>query len=453
MARNDGVDRTVARNRDLKKSSDIKGAQTHNERQRETYSNPDIVPELTPFNVHFKEPTRSYEDMFAELEQKKVISTWGQKPDSTRFCELVFDVNSAYFFNHGGYEFAKRFYADAYDAAVKIIGGEEYILSAVMHADERNRAMSEALGRDVYHYHMHVVYIPVVEKQILWSKRCKNESLRGTVKETVMQVSRSKKWESRQAVDENGAPMVTSTGKKILKKSYSVLQDDFYEHMVAAGYTDIQRGERGSTEEHLSVTQFKLEQEAQRLEAVTAQKQEALDNLDEEERQKKEELAMINRLTTAAQTELDRLTPTVKGAEAFVKNNISSLEDLLPEAGSMERAKTYREEKALPLVRKLKGLLLSMYRTVIDLRQKLDDMKRTIRSTTRDRDFYKKHYEEEHARNSELQEAAEDLGRVRRALGQEQIDSVISMERERDAAMEAERLRIQSRKRHERDAR
>ena len=455
MARNDGVDRTVARNRDLKKSSDIKGAQTHNERQRESYSNPDIVPERTPFNVHFKEPTGSYEDMFAELEQKKVISTWGQKPDSTKFCELVFDVNSAYFFNHGGYEFAKRFYADAYDAAVKIIGGEEYILSAVMHADERNRAMSEALGRDVYHYHMHVVYIPVVEKQILWSKRCKDESLRGTVKETVMQVSRSKKWESRQAVDENGEPMVTSTGKKILKKSYSILQDDFYEHMVVAGYMDIQRGERGSTEEHLSVTQFKLEQETQRLKAATAAKQEALDALDRlstEELLKKDDLEMIDRQTEAAQKKLDELVPTVRGAEDFVSRHVSFLEDL-PEAGPLERAKSYREEKALPLIRKLKKTLLSLYRSVIDLRKKLDNLQRTLRSTARDRDFYKKHYEEEHARNGELQEAAEDLGRVRRALGQEQIDSVISIERERDAAIEAERQRARSRKRHERDAR
>ena len=43
---------------------------------------------------------------------------------------------------------------------------EQYVLSAVMHADERNRAMSDALGQDVSHYHLHVVYIPVVEKQI-----------------------------------------------------------------------------------------------------------------------------------------------------------------------------------------------------------------------------------------------------------------------------------------------
>ena len=45
------------------------------------------------------------------------------------------------------------------------MGGEQYILSAVMHADEINRAMTEALGREVYHYHLHVVYVSVVEKQ------------------------------------------------------------------------------------------------------------------------------------------------------------------------------------------------------------------------------------------------------------------------------------------------
>ena len=72
---------------------------------------------------------------------------------------------------------------DAYKAAVQIVGGEQYILSAVMHADEINRAMTEALGREVYHYHLHVVYVPVVEKQILWSKRCKDKALVGTVKE------------------------------------------------------------------------------------------------------------------------------------------------------------------------------------------------------------------------------------------------------------------------------
>ena len=264
MPRNDGKNYTVARNRDLC-DNDIRSAQGHNERQNETYSNEDIVPERTPFNVHFKQPTAGYGEMFDQMEQAGTISTRGLKADATHFCEMVLDVNSAYFFNHGGYAFAKQFYADAYKAATEIIGGEQYILSAVMHADERNRAMSDALGQDVYHYHMHIVYVPVVEKQILWSKRCKDPALRGTVKETIMQVSRSKKWASQPSLDANGQPLLSKNGKPILRPSYSVLQDQFYDHMRAAGYDDIERGQRGSTEEHLTVTQFKVQQEQQRL--------------------------------------------------------------------------------------------------------------------------------------------------------------------------------------------
>ena len=271
MARNDGIHRTVARNQDLETPADVAKVQEHNEREKDSYSNQDIVPERTSLNIHFKAPADDYVKMFEQMEQDGVISTRGLKPDAVKYGELIFDVNSAYFYNHGGYEFAKQFYADAYKAAVEIVGGEQYILSAVMHADERNWAMSEALGEDVYHYHLHVVYIPVVEKQILWSKRCKDESLRGTVKETITQVSRSKKWESKPVLDKDGNPMLNAKGKKILKSSYSVLQDDFFHFMRNAGYTDVERGERGSTEEHLTVTQFKVAQEKQRLETMTAQ--------------------------------------------------------------------------------------------------------------------------------------------------------------------------------------
>ena len=303
MARNDGIDRTVARNQDLETPEDVAKIQEHNEREKDSYSNQDIVPERTTLNVHFKAPTDDYVKMFEQMEQDGVISTRGLKPDAIKYGELVFDVNSAYFYNHGGYEFAKQFYADAYKAAVEIVGGEQYILSAVMHADERNRAMSEALGEDVYHYHLHVVYIPVVEKQILWSKRCKDESLRGTVKETITQVSRSKKWESKPVLDENGNPMLNAKGKKILKSSYSVLQDDLFHFMRAAGYTDVERGERGSTEEHLTVTQFKVQAEQQRLEAVTGQVAQAEQSLEDAkaatEKQKKK-LEALKKETQAA---------------------------------------------------------------------------------------------------------------------------------------------------------
>ena len=130
MARGDGIHRTTARNARMK-DADIGNAQAHNEREKSSYVNQDIVPERTPYNIHFKTPTAGYKEMFEQMRSDGVISTRGLKADAEKFGELIFDVNSAYFFNHGGYDFAKQFYADAYKAAIKIVGGE--------HAPRRSR--------------------------------------------------------------------------------------------------------------------------------------------------------------------------------------------------------------------------------------------------------------------------------------------------------------------------
>ena len=331
MARNDGVDRTSVRNLDVSDKA-VGNTQQHNEREKDSYRNPDIIPQRTAWNIHFKKPTASYTDLFAQLEAAGTISTRGLKPDATHYCELIFDVNSAYFDNHGGYEFAKQFYEDAYKAAVQIVGGEQYILSAVMHADEINRAMTEALGREVYHYHLHVVYVPVVEKQIFWSKRCKDKALIGTVKETVMQVSRSKKWASKPLLDESGKPVLQKNGKPVLKKSYSVLQDNFFNFMRAAGYTDIERGERGSTEEHLTVTQFKVQREQERLGSLSAQidqKEQHLTQTSKALSKKEKELAIVQKKTVITKDALIHAQDVESLGKRTLLGNYSLTEDEL----------------------------------------------------------------------------------------------------------------------------
>ena len=291
---------------------------------KDSYTNPDNVPERAALNIHFKKPSGNYAEMFTQMEASKVISTRGLKDDANLYGELVFDVNSAYFDNHGGYDFAKQFYTDAYRSAIEIVGGEQFILSAVMHADERNRAMSEALGRDVYHYHLHVVYIPVVEKQILWSKRCKDKFLVGTVKETIAQVSSSKKWKSLPAVDEQGRPILQKNGKPVLRKSYSVLQDDFFNAMRAAGYTDVERGERGSTEEHLTVAQFKTEREQERLAALEHQVEKK-----EKVLQKVEQKIVVQKGTAATFTQIDGMgRKTLLGKVEFSQQEAEDLKQL-----------------------------------------------------------------------------------------------------------------------------
>jgi archaellum component FlaC len=261
--------RTVVRNQPYKRES-IGIRERHNERKNTSYSNPDVVPAMSHLNVHFRQCEITYNQILDQMLESGAVSNRGLKPDAKVFGELVFDVNTAYFAERGGYDYAKRFFQEAFHFAEKELGAN-YILSAVMHADERNRSLSEELGRDVYHYHLHVVYIPVVNKEVKWSKRCKDKSLVGTTKEVIHQISHSKKWTFVPVLDEHGQPVLRKDGKPKLIPSYSLLQDKFFEHMSAAGFKDFERGERGSTAEHLTVLDYKIQQDKAWLEQIENQ--------------------------------------------------------------------------------------------------------------------------------------------------------------------------------------
>ena len=151
----------------------------HNERKNESYHNGDIVPERASLNIHFRQnlspagTPETYEQTFNRLLENGTIVKRGIKPDAKVFDELIFDVNSAYFEERGGYEYAKIFFEEAYRLAVKAVGGEQFVLSAVLHADERNTALSDEHERDIFHYHLHVVYVPVMEKEVYYRKDVK----------------------------------------------------------------------------------------------------------------------------------------------------------------------------------------------------------------------------------------------------------------------------------------
>lgn len=245
--------------------STIGKCERHNERKNESYANMNVDTARCDMNVHFKGcGALTYNEQLNKLIAEKKVCMRGLKTDAKVFDEMIFDVNTDYFETHGGYEYAKEFYEEAYRFAVNLYG-EQNIISAVMHADELNVALTEQYGKPVYHYHMHLVALPVVEKQILWTKRCKDKSLVGTVKETVNQISHSKKWKSAQAVDENGNVLFNEKGKPVLIPSYSILQDGFFNHMQRAGFNDFIRGEKGSTAEHLSCLQYEIQQDKKRL--------------------------------------------------------------------------------------------------------------------------------------------------------------------------------------------
>lgn len=340
----------------------------HNERKNEIYSNPDIVQDRSHLNISFKSCDSTYTQAFEKLLVEGTISTRGLKPDADVFAEMVFDVNTSYFNEHGGYDYAKDFFSEAYNMAVQEVGGEQYILSAVMHADERNKSLSEELNRDVYHYHLHVVYIPVVEKEICWTKRCKDKVLVGTVKEVIHQVSHSKKWASIKAVDANGEPIRAANGKVVLIPSYSLLQDRFFEHMKAAGFRDFERGIRGSTTQHLSVLDYKIQQDNEKLARIEQQV----------EAQQKELSAVSKQLTMKQQTsktfhELEELgRKKMFGKVELAEKDLREVISLAKE-GVLSRGKIHtleqQAQKATARVWELEDKLTKLFMSTRDFKE------------------------------------------------------------------------------------
>lgn len=354
--------KSVARNQGYTRDT-VSHIEKHNERKNINYSNIDIVLTQSPNNVYFKKCDSTYLGEFDKMIANGEISTRGLKlnnsgikPESSIIAEMVFDVNTEYFEtqykNHGyesGYDFAKAFYAEAYKMAVEEVGNEKYILSATMHADERNKDLSEQLGKDVYHYHLHVVYIPVVQKEILYSKRVKDKSLVGKVKEVINQVNHSKKWESEKEIGDNG--------KEYLVYSYSKLQDHYHDYMKSAGFKNFERGKVGSSAKHLSVLDYKTEKRKEEL----AEREKALTIAEEKLTQKNEKLDFTNKSLASLDKELAQKKNRVEkltNREKDIQGRMKSIED----SGQMLTLKQLENMETkvyAPLVGKT-GIILSV---------------------------------------------------------------------------------------------
>lgn len=137
------VARIVTHNRD-----NIGKFERHIERKNDNYANMNVDTSQSHRNIQFKKCDCTYNDKLNEMVESKQVSLRGLKADAKVYDEMIFDVNTEYFESHGGYDFAKKFYESAFHFAEKEMG-REYILSAVMHADEINLAASDKYGYSV----------------------------------------------------------------------------------------------------------------------------------------------------------------------------------------------------------------------------------------------------------------------------------------------------------------
>jgi uncharacterized coiled-coil protein SlyX len=434
MSKNYAVARVVQYTR-----AGVGKAERHIERKNQNYENMNVDLSQTSRNVHFKsceDPT--YSQHLDRLVEEGIVSLRGLKQDAKVFDEMIFDVNTAYFEEHGGYDYARCFYEEVFSFAQKEYGPEN-IVSAVMHADELNTAVSEQMGYPVYHYHLHVVALPVVEKEVRYSKRCKDPELVGKVKEVVHQISHSKKWASQKVTDEEG--------KTHLVKSYSLLQDRFFEHMRDAGFEDFERGERGSTAQHLSVTEFKVKKETERLENLQVTAKVMEDSIDFLDKQTEEAQQKADK----AQARVDMLVPKMEKIEDLARKYTNDADQVLPQPDVLESAKSYREKKAMPLYRKIISVLRNLFDKYLTLKHDYEDLQRKYDREIESGNQMKKTIKNLHEEKDSQSVIVAKFYALCRGFGKEYIESQAMgvLERE-DQERQQKKL---ARKRHERDAR
>ena len=107
--------------------------------------------------------------------------------------------------------------------------------------------------------------------------------------------------------------------------------------------------QKGTHEKHLSVLDFEKKQRAEEVEQLNAEIESA-----------KTDLRIVEK-------QLNQTVPKLKNAEKLAQDFPEDVDKLLPEAGALESAKTYREKKAKPVLDKAVRLIKSLYHSALDL--------------------------------------------------------------------------------------
>ena len=201
---------------------------------------------------------------------------------------------------------------------------------------------------------------------------------------------------------------------------------------VAMERHGIEWEDKGTHDKHLSVLDYKKEQRAKEvadLEVVKAEKERQVES---QERRLKE------------------LAPAVKNMERLAADFSADPEKILPEAGTLESAKSYREKRAKPLLAKIVQVLRSLYRAYIELKGKFDRLQGDYDWVREGNAHLSDRLMEVKIENKKLRQISADYTRVKRVFGPEQVAAAIEADKQRE---KAEKGRKRPRQSHDRGGR
>ena len=174
--------------------------------------------------------------------------------------------------------------------------------------------------------------------------------------------------------------------------------------------------DKGTHDKHLSVLDYKKEQRAKEIAALETVKAENESLVESQERRLKE------------------LAPAVKNMERLAADFSADPEEILPEAGTLESAKSYREKKAKPLLAKIVKVLRSLFRKYIDLKGKFDRLQGDYDRVREGNARLSDRLMEVKMENKKLRQISADYTRVKRVFGPEQVEAAVEADKQREQA-------------------
>ena len=174
--------------------------------------------------------------------------------------------------------------------------------------------------------------------------------------------------------------------------------------------------DKGTHDKHLSVLDYKKEQRVKEIAALETVKAEKESQVESQERRLKE------------------LAPAVRNMEQLAADFSANPEEILPEAGTLESAKSYREKKAKPLLAKIVKVLRSLYRAYIDLKGKFDRLQGDYDRVREGNARLSDRLMEVKMENKKLRQISADYTRVKRVFGPEQVQAAVEADKQREQA-------------------
>ena len=291
------------------KKEAIRGIQSHNRRERESRSNPDIDYERSAANYELHEAAASN---YAEGIQNRIddlLLVKSVRKDAVRMCGLIVTSDKA-FFDRLTPEETRRFFEESKAFLTEFVGAEN-VISAMVHMDEKTP-------------HMHFLHVPVTPEGRL------------------------------------------NANKIYTRQSLRKLQSELPAYLQSRGFA-IERGVEqmpGSVKKHLDTREFKQQQEAlekliQESEEATRNSRQFISSLEQREEELRKSIEEYERQAEEAEKFLQEDSSLPK---ASLFNYPSVLEKASSIIGELKKALAVKH-----LVQKQKENLLQEVET---LRQK-----------------------------------------------------------------------------------